>query len=368
MKKTIFIAALLMLRLFASPQVVNYYNIKADTLRVKNTVKTSKGNTLVCIDTLGDYVTGAGGATGATGPTGTSGATGATGPTGFLTAGAATGNTPYWSGSTWITNSSNLYNNGSNIGIGTTSPSANLQVTGTIKYVDGNQADGFALMSDASGNATWQNKGYTITNGTIQFLYDEQTEITIGNPGFHGLPDGSIAIGAAADVFIASDTGTIILSGNVLLKSGSYIFKVNDSLQILSSSGETEMSYNNDVFNFIRLNSPGTVLQISDGTAAAGYIGVSDAVGDHSWQAASVTQTFTFSGNTSSSVFTYSALAYTPSTVIIIADPTSSDAATSLALGYTVSAPTSTTFTLNYTGGISVPGTNNLTYRITFVR
>ncbi len=72
--------------------------------------------------------TGLTGATGVTGSTGATGLTGATGPTGFLTNGAAAGNTPYWNGSSWITNSSNIFNNGGNIGIGTSTPTRNLEV------------------------------------------------------------------------------------------------------------------------------------------------------------------------------------------------------------------------------------------------
>lgn len=64
------------------------------------------------------------GTAGATGPTGPPGPTGPTGSTGFLTPGAAQGNTPYWNGSSWVVNSSNIFNNGGNIGIGTTAPNA----------------------------------------------------------------------------------------------------------------------------------------------------------------------------------------------------------------------------------------------------
>ncbi|MCW3086553.1 MAG: hypothetical protein JWP12_3919 [Bacteroidetes bacterium] len=77
-------------------------------------------------------VAGATGADGAAGATGTAGATGATGATGLLANGAAAGNTPYWNGTSWITNSSNIYNNGGSIGIGTTTPStAKLVIAGS---------------------------------------------------------------------------------------------------------------------------------------------------------------------------------------------------------------------------------------------
>ena len=69
------------------------------------------------------------GPTGATGATGTTGATGPQGPSGFLSNGSSAGNTPYWNGTVWETNSSNIFNNGGNVGIGTTAPMARLQVT-----------------------------------------------------------------------------------------------------------------------------------------------------------------------------------------------------------------------------------------------
>ena len=78
-------------------------------------------------------LTGNTGATGAQGPIGNTGATGPTGPTGILQNGTAAGNTPYWDGATWITNSSNIHNNGGNVGIGTTSPAAKLDVSGSTK-------------------------------------------------------------------------------------------------------------------------------------------------------------------------------------------------------------------------------------------
>jgi len=71
------------------------------------------------------------GAVGATGPQGPIGLTGATGPqgaTGLLSNGAAAGNTPYWDGSQWVVNNSNIHNNGSGIGMGTNTPNSSAKV------------------------------------------------------------------------------------------------------------------------------------------------------------------------------------------------------------------------------------------------
>jgi uncharacterized protein (TIGR02145 family) len=48
--------------------------------------------------------------------------TGLQGTSGSIPAGSAAGNTPYWNGTQWVVNGSNFYNNGSNLGVGTTSP------------------------------------------------------------------------------------------------------------------------------------------------------------------------------------------------------------------------------------------------------
>jgi hypothetical protein len=96
-------------------------------------------------------VQGIAGPVGLTGPTGLTGAAGAAGPqgiqglpgtngsngaqgiqgvAGLLSSGTTAGNTPYWNGSQWVVNNSNIFNNGGNVGIGSSSPTSKLEVTG----------------------------------------------------------------------------------------------------------------------------------------------------------------------------------------------------------------------------------------------
>ncbi len=77
--------------------------------------------------------TGSQGPQGATGPQGPIGLTGPQGPAGTLASGTSAGNTTYWNGTQWVLNSSNLFNNGGNIGIGTTSPGAALHISTATK-------------------------------------------------------------------------------------------------------------------------------------------------------------------------------------------------------------------------------------------
>jgi 6-phosphogluconolactonase/glucosamine-6-phosphate isomerase/deaminase len=76
--------------------------------------------------------TGPAGAIGATGPQGTQGIQG---PSGFLSNGNTTGNTTYWNGTQWVVNSSNIYNNGNEVGIGTSTPniSAKVEIASTTQ-------------------------------------------------------------------------------------------------------------------------------------------------------------------------------------------------------------------------------------------
>ena len=91
------------------------------------------------------------GNTGATGPQGPVGPTGPAGPSGTLAPGSSPGNTPYWNGSSWVLTSSNIYNNGGNVGIGVVGPpSFPLQVSGSSASRDFDASN-----SNAGGDAIW---------------------------------------------------------------------------------------------------------------------------------------------------------------------------------------------------------------------
>ena len=86
-----------------------------------------------------------------------------------------------------------LQASGGNVGIGESYPTAKLHVVGKFRLVDGTQASGNVLTSDASGNATWSPTAFTPsdsvtiyaltpTAGTVYFCTD-----CTGN-GFTGHP------------------------------------------------------------------------------------------------------------------------------------------------------------------------------------
>ncbi|MBS1617135.1 MAG: fibronectin type III domain-containing protein [Bacteroidetes bacterium] len=97
---------------------------------------------------------------------------GATGATGMLPAGTAAGNTPYWDGSQWVVSSSNIYNNGGNVGIGQSSPAANLHVAGEGRF---ESADGTIRITPTG----WRNP--TRATLKIQSKNDTPSEIDLGH-------------------------------------------------------------------------------------------------------------------------------------------------------------------------------------------
>ncbi len=74
------------------------------------------------------------------------GAVNGTGTPGFI---------PKWTTSDTL-GSSLLFDNGTNIGIGTSSPGAKLEIAGSLKVADGSQGADKVLTSNASGLASWQ--------------------------------------------------------------------------------------------------------------------------------------------------------------------------------------------------------------------
>lgn len=71
---------------------------------------------------------------------------------GTLANGSAVGNTPYWNGTSWITSNNNLYNNGGNIGIGTSTPTAKLHTTGSVRHQGLSGVGARQVMTDENGN------------------------------------------------------------------------------------------------------------------------------------------------------------------------------------------------------------------------
>jgi hypothetical protein len=82
----------------------------------------------------------------------------------------------------WNSSSGNLSFSSGNVGIGTASPAAKLEVNGSFKYTDGNQAANKILTSDANGNASWQAPSFffkktILLNSVVSGTYAGQANI-----------------------------------------------------------------------------------------------------------------------------------------------------------------------------------------------
>lgn len=101
--------------------------------------------------------------------------------------------------------------NSGNVGIGTTTPSALLEVAGQIKVTGGAPAAGKVLTSDATGLASWQTPGGGLTGSTTG------TQTNIGQ-GANGSGSGLVGVGYQAGAGYTGTYTTIV--GHTSVSSG----------------------------------------------------------------------------------------------------------------------------------------------------
>ena len=200
MKKILLISLLFCAQLIVSAQVKHYYQIKADTIRIKKSVTPIVGSVLMCIDTFGDYVSvldTSGGGIGIDtshfwntgGNAGTDPATDFVGTTDsvdliirtknypniellnsgrFIGIGDPEGNNngtyiginDDWAAKTIVFNADNNIQSVSNYGniiLQAAPTTGKVEIlNSTLQITDGTQGAGKVLTSDANGSASWQ--------------------------------------------------------------------------------------------------------------------------------------------------------------------------------------------------------------------
>ena len=123
----------------------------------------------------------------------------------LLPNGSAVGNTPYWDGSAWVVASSNIHNDGGNIGIGTTSPLQKLHVNGHINIPKDStyRIDNIGIVSIKGNNNLFlgQQAGSLNSIGFVNV--------------FVGYNAGQLNQVGAQNTFVGAETGVQNLDGSM---------------------------------------------------------------------------------------------------------------------------------------------------------
>lgn len=198
-------------------------------------------------------------------------------------------------------------NNAGDIGIGTASPSARLDVAGDIKITDGTEGLGKVLTSDATGLASWQTPAATVPSDTS--LYADSagyadTALFARNVLWDNTGDtiyytqGRVGIGTSFPFYKLHVSGPVGFEAGF----GGSIFLDNIATQLKIRSSSSGIYFENNAASStlmrimdggnvgIGTTSPDTTLHIAgalkvvDGTQGAGKVLTSDAAGLASWQ------------------------------------------------------------------------------------
>jgi hypothetical protein len=226
-----------------------------------------------------------------------------------------------------------------NVGIGTTTPSASLDVEGTLQYLDGKEAYGKVLTSDATGNASWEIQSNDPTNSIVDIDNDTKIQVdknlnddiirfdTAGSERMVINELGEIGMGtdnplATLDVRYISPNGAIGRFYNESTSNWAYLSIGNGTTGAGGGSG-LMLGYNssnqalirnlyNSPMTFwtnneerIRIDSDGEIgigtdnplatldvvgdIKITDGTEGIGKVLTSNATGKAAWETPSAT-------------------------------------------------------------------------------
>lgn len=114
------------------------------------------------------------------------------------------------------------------LGLGTDTPGATLDVEGTFRYVDGSQQNGYVLISDGSGNATWASPGGSVS-GITSINGDSTPAQTLSDAsgGYIDIVDdmsgghtfGIDIAGLTSDSTFVTDTGNSLISDTTFLNN-----------------------------------------------------------------------------------------------------------------------------------------------------
>jgi hypothetical protein len=174
------------------------------------------------------------------------------------------------------------------VGIGTDAPQAKLDINGSFRFDDGNQATGKILSSDASGNAAWVdgssvNGGGWTVSGNYIFNLNDSVSIGNGTPGARLDVSGRISItGTGGSVYIGHGAGSkddfSSTLGNVFIGENT---GQNNTSGFYNTAIGYETFYYNRKGNYntsIGCQSLGSLLDSGDYNVAVGYMALSNKI------------------------------------------------------------------------------------------
>ncbi len=234
---------------------------------------------------------------------------------------------PRWSQGVGQLLDGSIFDNGTNVGLGTTAPNGRLEVVGKTVTTDlqmtNGAGNGFLLRSDASGNATWVNPNTIVTPETdpqVSSSTNRRVPVWNGTTLVDGIlndpGNGNLGLGIS-NPFRTFQVNSADVNGSfVKITSGATVgSSSNDGLEIgvlPDKSAQINLKENNSLVFFtnnqqrMRIEAEGDVfiqddLQVADtltvnrikvtaGSGSAGSILVSDAEGNANWSGLTLAQ------------------------------------------------------------------------------
>ncbi|GLB53639.1 hypothetical protein NBRC110019_26800 [Neptunitalea chrysea] len=166
------------------------------------------------------------------------------------------------------------------VGIGTTNPSASLDLEGTLQYVDGNESDGYVLVSDANGNASWSDvNDLEISSAVFGEIYSSSASaqnfswsgsaqtLTFGSDNYEN------SVSASTSTLTTSVTGLYRVTFTISIEKGTgnsidlkmYLATNGNASNIVpASSAYVSLDSNSDIVTitinkFVQLNSSDSI-------------------------------------------------------------------------------------------------------------
>ena len=159
-----------------------------------------------------------------------------------------------------------------NVGIGATTPTEKLEVSGSIKMVDGNEADGYVMTSDINGVGSWQ-----VVGSATNFA---NTDLTFSGARSHDTNGNSLeltsdgALYGESHLYMDSTKAEIGFGGNSYFRgdtNGSTIFSSIDKLTLQNGLIKSDIDFSSATANrtYTLPDATGTVALVNSTIFAA---------------------------------------------------------------------------------------------------